>query len=137
MAVMRGLSRNRIHWNGCFVVVDLLFLWPFSCVCGQVSRLLEELLKDKDKPDNLTKCEGRALPLRGAQLDHLRKQNLRRVQANSKAKDQEKSQEKGDEKEASFSGKKPPQRQLYEILIAPVEDILMKVRMTCNPLKLC
>ena len=89
--------------------------------------LLEELLKEKDHPDNLTKCEGRALPLRGAQLNHLRKQNQYRVQGDGKDKGAEKSQEKASEKETTSSAKKSPQRQLYEILLAPVEDILMKV----------
>ena len=92
-----------------------------------MTRLLEELLKEKDHLDNLTKCEGRALPLRGAQLNHLRKRNQHRVQGDGKDKGAEKSQENASEKETTSSAKKLPQRQLYEILLAPVEDILMKV----------
>ena len=106
---------------------SFIHLFIRSFICEQVTRLLEELLKEKDHSDNLTKCEGRALPLRGAQLDHLRKQNQHRVQGDGKDKGAEKSQEKASEKETTSSTKKSPQRQLYEILLGPVEDILMKV----------
>ncbi|KAK7094678.1 tetratricopeptide repeat protein 28-like [Littorina saxatilis] len=98
----------------------------------QVTSLLTELLTDKDQPDNFTTCESRALPLRGAHLDHLRKQNLKRLEKNNGKKDEGKSEEKVVEKEVSSPSSSPaprksPQRQLYEILLSPVEDILMKM----------
>ncbi|KAK7502589.1 hypothetical protein BaRGS_00006164 [Batillaria attramentaria] len=90
----------------------------------QVTKLLDELLRNRNQPDNLTKCESRALPLRDFHLDHIRKQNARQNQV---PKSDQSTQETAPEKEAQSAGRKNPQRQLYEILLAPVEDILMKI----------
>ncbi|XP_076455182.1 uncharacterized protein LOC143289867 isoform X2 [Babylonia areolata] len=99
----------------------------------QVATLLEELLQERTNTNNLTCCESRALPLRDAHLDFLRKQNLRRQTADKGANQQGEEEKRKETAEAkvkdtpSSSAKKSPQRQLYEILLAPVEDILLKM----------
>ncbi|KAL8606426.1 hypothetical protein ACOMHN_060331 [Nucella lapillus] len=100
----------------------------------QVVSLLDELLKGSHKADNLTSCESRALPLRDAHLDFVRKQNLLRQQEGKEEKGEELTKESSEVKvkdttssASSASAKKSPQRQLYEILLAPVEDILLKM----------
>lgn len=85
--------------------------------------MIEDCFGVQNQDENLTKCENRALPLHNANLDHLRKQNLRQINGNNL----ENNCDGTAEKDKGTFIKKSPQRQLYEILLAPVEDILLKV----------
>lgn len=89
----------------------------------QIKSLIEDCFGVQNQDENLTKCENRALPLHNANLDHLRKQNLRQINGNNL----ENNCDGTAEKDKGTFIKKSPQRQLYEILLAPVEDILLKV----------
>ncbi|XP_077986923.1 uncharacterized protein LOC144441240 [Glandiceps talaboti] len=89
----------------------------------KVRRVLEQLQKVKDQKCDLD-CENRALPSRNRSVSHLQRKYL------AKSKDwktKEKRKEAGKELEKENKVKLSPQRQLYDIIIAPIEKALIDV----------
>ena len=74
-----------------------------------------------DKKQMVNECESRALPLKNSHLERVRKQYLT---LNKSAKNRE---EKSTETENETKSEKPPERQLYDLLFSPVEDVLTKL----------
>ncbi|XP_041369335.1 tetratricopeptide repeat protein 28-like [Gigantopelta aegis] len=90
---------------------------------SKIKQLLLELQKDFDWKNAQNRCENRALPLKDGILCHMRRKN----ESLSKRKTEEKPDCDSTADSSDTTPKKSAQRQLYNILLAPIEDILIKL----------
>ncbi|XP_067661035.1 tetratricopeptide repeat protein 28-like [Haliotis asinina] len=86
----------------------------------QIQTLIDEVLSDYDKENLINECENKSLPLPDSNLNNIRKISWK-LAKQSEEKDTSKALENDS---SSPKTKKSAQRQLYNILFAPVEDIL-------------
>ncbi|KAK3780031.1 hypothetical protein RRG08_029724 [Elysia crispata] len=80
----------------------------------QITSLLDEMREGVNKSYLYSNAEPRALPLKDADVQHIRAQNLRLSSAKPKKSSSR----------ASTSKKKPALRRLFDMLIGPVSDLL-------------
>ncbi|XP_052220078.1 tetratricopeptide repeat protein 28-like [Dreissena polymorpha] len=95
-----------------------------------IDAMLEEIRQGCDRKTLPNVCENRAVPLKKGDLELARKRNLQLGrQALNKSKEEsvepltEKSSENGEESEEQ----KSVQRRMYDLLVSPIEDILLKL----------
>ena len=97
-----------------------------NCKFGtKIQNLVNKILKLNDQQTFGYTSENRSLPLKGTDLERLQRSNLALSSKNSlvrKVEDEDKSGEK-----EKFSKTASPERELFDLLLAPVYDILAKL----------
>ncbi|KAL5012513.1 hypothetical protein ScPMuIL_011064 [Solemya velum] len=91
---------------------------------GKIKQHLTIMKRDIDWKKMQTEIESRALPYRESELEYTKRQYSRLQKTSHHEATPESSPEK---EEPPSMPLKPPQRELYNLLLAPVEDILSKL----------
>ena len=91
-----------------------------STVPREINKCLKEIKKNKPLRTIPYACENRALPLQGTWLENIKKSNKSLGKKTESCESEEVSS--GDNKI-----QKTPQRRLFDLLVAPIEDVLAKL----------
>ncbi|XP_048245138.1 tetratricopeptide repeat protein 28-like [Haliotis rufescens] len=89
----------------------------------QIQSLIDEVLSEYDKENLVNECENKSLPLPDADLKNVRRTNMK-LAKKSPTSDTTDTSQTLENDNFTPKAKKSAQRQLYNILFAPVEDIL-------------
>lgn len=92
----------------------------------QVEELLDGIRQDCDMKKLTTECENRATPLKNSELEMTRRKYLK-LSKSPKLGDVSDSTDESKKLKSENKSEKTVQRQLYDLLFSPVEDILSKL----------
>ncbi|ESO98992.1 hypothetical protein LOTGIDRAFT_231307 [Lottia gigantea] len=94
----------------------------------KIENLLQQLFTGMDYKNRLNECENRALPSANSHIDAIRAKN-QKLSKGTKSNQSEVTRKTSEDEEAS---KRSVERQLYDILLSPIEDILSKLQPNSN-----